>query len=151
LQRSWNWNAAVWYEGGLWHIRECVDSMLEMCPQEEADHHVYDIMADMIEGWLMHVGMMPLFHLVDWMIAELGAEGERAWAVQQTILAVLIARRAAPVFAPMPIIICGLSTRMWRPRMHCCSADGAWYCGPGLSGVRGSAKKDKPCCGKRLN
>lgn len=74
--------------------------MLEMCPQEEADHHVYDIMADMIEGWLMHVGMMPLFRLADWMIAELGAEGERARAVQQTILAVLIARRGSACIYP---------------------------------------------------
>ncbi len=90
----------VWYEAGLWYIRACVGGMLEMSPQEEADHHVYDVIADMIEGWLLHVGMMPLFRLVDWMIAELGTEDEWSRMVQQTILAVLIARRGSACIYP---------------------------------------------------
>lgn len=90
----------AWYEGGKWHIRDCVAGMLEMDAQQAADHHVYDVIADLIEGWLLHVGMMPLYRLVDWLVEEMHAEGERAQMVQQAILAVLIARRGSEGIYP---------------------------------------------------
>ena len=59
-----------------WYIQPCVSEMLVMDEDETEEHHVFDVIADLIEGWLIHVGMMPLLQLIDWIIDNMEAPEE---------------------------------------------------------------------------
>lgn len=78
-----------------WYVQPCVRGMLAMDKEETEEHRVFDVMADLIEGWLLHVGMMPLFQLIDWMLDEIQPPQEERDDVQAAIIAVLIARRGS--------------------------------------------------------
>lgn len=81
-----------------WYIQPCVSDMLVMDEVETEEHHVFDVIADLIEGWLIHVGMMPLFQMIDWLIDNMEAPEEERREIQRTIIAVLIARRGSDCF-----------------------------------------------------
>ena len=78
-----------------WYIQPCVNDMLVMDEEEREDHHTLDVFADLIEGWLLHVGMMPLFQLRDWLLDEIRPQEKDRRDVQAAFLAVLIARRGS--------------------------------------------------------
>lgn len=83
------------FSQGRWYIQPCVSDMLVMDEDETEEHHIFDVIADLIEGWLIHVGMMPLFQLIDWIIDNMEAPEEDHREIQRTIIAVLIARRGS--------------------------------------------------------
>lgn len=78
---------------GEWYIQDCVGGMLDMDDDQLEEHRMYDVIADLIEGWLLHVGMMPVFRLIDWIVADMFDEGAPADELHSVILAVLLARR----------------------------------------------------------
>ena len=78
---------------GEWYIRDCVGGMLDMDDDQLEEHRMYDIIADLIEGWLLHVGMMPVFRLIDWIVADMFDEEAPTDELHSVILAVLLARR----------------------------------------------------------
>lgn len=81
-----------------WYIQPCVSDMLVMDEEETEQHHIFDVIADLIEGWLIHVGMMPLFRLIDWIVDKMQAPEEDQKDIRRTIVAVMVARRGSGCF-----------------------------------------------------
>lgn len=66
----------AWREAGCWQLRSCVREML----QEAADVELKfaDMLSDLMQGLLMHTGMLPQETLLDWLLNWLDDGDENA-------------------------------------------------------------------------
>lgn len=87
-------------ECSLWRIQPCLQSMLSMTEADEEEHKLFDVIANLIVGWLIHVGMMPLEKLIDCISDQLEPEEEAKEEIRSVIFALLIARRGSGCLFP---------------------------------------------------
>ncbi|MBQ8200844.1 MAG: SEC-C domain-containing protein [Clostridia bacterium] len=66
--------------------------MLRISDEERAEQRMHDMLAAVMDGWLMHVGMMPLQELLHRTAMLLEPEPEEITDVEQLCFAILIAR-----------------------------------------------------------
>lgn len=92
-----------WQERGVWHVRPCVAEYLRMDRRQRADHRVCDLLSDIMEGWLLHVGMMPMDELLN-RASELmpGSSEEEREETRELCFALLMARKGPGVAFPGP-------------------------------------------------
>lgn len=82
-----------WWQDERWYIRDSVAEMLKMDESDRAEQDMFDILTDVMDGWLLHVGMMPLEELLERTAAILELPEDQQEIGYALCEALLIARR----------------------------------------------------------
>lgn len=93
----------AWQDHSVWYVRPCTAEYLKMDRRQRADHRVCDLISDIMDGWLIHVGMMPLTELMK-RASELlpGTTEEEQEETRELCFALLMARHGPGAIYPGP-------------------------------------------------
>lgn len=87
----------AWRTTSHWQLSSDAQKMMLPSMELKEDLVFHDIISDMLEGWLLHVGMMPLETLLDKVTNVPGVDGNSITCLREQAFALLVGRNGFEV------------------------------------------------------